>query len=332
MAKPKVLVTGGAGFIGSNFSNINKDKFEITVLDNLLLGDSANIEDQEKVKFIQGDACELADLQKCGDNFDYAVHLAGTSSAPMFMDDGFVNGYVNSVKSFVQTLEFARKSGAKKFLYASTSSLYGNNPVPLTEDQHVMPPNHYSVTKFLYENCSRCYNKVYPEIEIVGFRFMSVYGPNEEAKGAYANIISQFIWDIVRGKAPIIYGDGTQYRDFTNVKDVVQGLTLALETKEPLGNEVFNIGTGEYASLNDISVMINEEMEKTGKSKINPEYIPNPVKEGYVQSQCADISKISQKLGYHPNIKLADGIAEQVAKVRPERIRKTSSDLLRASR
>jgi UDP-glucose 4-epimerase len=332
MAKPKVLVTGGAGFIGSNFSNINKDKFEITVLDNLLLGDPANVEDQEKVKFLKGDACDLEDLKKCGDSFDYVVHLAGTSSAPMFMEDGFVTGYVNSVKSFVQTLEFARKSGARKFLYASTSSLYGNNPVPLTEDQRVMPPNHYSVTKFLYENCSSCYNKVYPEIEIVGFRFMSVYGPNEEAKCAYANIISQFIWDIVRGKAPIIYGDGTQYRDFTNVRDVVQGLTLALETKEPLGNEVFNIGTGDFASLNDISSMINENIEKSGKIRIDPEYIPNPVKEGYVQSQCADISKISQKLGYKPNVKLADGIAEQVAKVRPEKIRQTSSDLLRAKK
>lgn len=325
----KILVTGGAGFIGSNFANINQDKYEITVLDNLMMGDPSNIYNHEKVKFIEGDACELEDLEKCGDHFDYVVHLAGTSTAPKFQGDGFVEGYVNSVKSFAQTLEFARKSGAKKFLYASTSSLYGNNPVPLTEDQRITPPNHYSVTKFLYENCSRCYQKVYPEMEIIGFRFMSVYGPNEEAKGPYANVISQFIWDIMRGKAPIIYGDGSQYRDFTNVRDVVQGITRAIETEKKLGNEVFNIGTGDYASFNDIIEIINEELKKQGKETVAAERIPNPVKENYVQSQHADISKIGQTLDYKPTVSLKDGIIDQIANVRIEKIRKTSSDLLR---
>lgn len=325
----KILLTGGAGFIGSNFANINQDKFEITVLDNLMMGDLENIQDKNKVNFIQGDACELDDLKKCGDHFDYVVHLAGTSTAPKFQGDGFVDGYVNSIKSFVQTLEFARKSGAKKFLYASTSSLYGNNPVPLTEDQRITPPNHYSVTKFLYENCSRCYQKVYPEMEIIGFRFMSVYGPNEEAKGPYANVVSQFIWDIFRGKAPIIYGDGSQYRDFTNVKDVVQGITRAIETDKKIGNDVFNIGTGEYASLNDIIKMTNEELLKQNKDTVEAEYIPNPIKENYIQSQHADISKIKEILGYEPSVKIKDGIADQIANVRIEKIRKTSSDILR---
>lgn len=325
----KILITGGAGFIGSNFANINRDKFEIIVLDNLSMGDHDNIYDKNKVKFIEGSACELSDLEKCGDHFDYVLHLAGTSTAPLFGGDGFAEAYVNSVKSFVQTLEFARKAGAKKFLYASTSSLYGNNPIPLTEDQHVTPPNHYSVTKNLYEHCSRCYNKVYPEIETIGFRFMSIYGPNEEAKGPFANIISQFIWDIVRGKSPIIYGDGTQNRDFTNVTDVVQGITRAIEHPQPLGNEVFNIGTGECASLNDIAKIINEEIVKNGGQPIEPEYIPNPVKENYVQSQLADISKIKNILGFQPTINLRSGIIDQIAHVKPEKIRKTSSDLLR---
>jgi len=327
--KPAILITGGAGFIGSNFANINQDKYTITVLDNLLMGDLGNIADTSKVKFIQGDACELSELQKCGDHFDYVIHLAGTSTAPMFQGNGFIDGYVNSVKSFVQTLEFARKAGAKKFLYASTSSLYGNNPVPLTEDQNVTPPNHYSVTKNLYEHCSRCYNKVYPEIEIIGFRFMSIYGPNEEAKGPFANIISQFIWDIVRGKSPIIYGDGSQNRDFTNVRDVVQGLTLAIEHREILGNQIFNIGTGENASLNDIAKIINEELVRQNKTPIDPEYIPNPVKESYIQSQQADISKITSILNFKPTVQLRDGIIDQISHIKMEKIRKTSSELLR---
>lgn len=318
--KPKILVTGGAGFIGSNFCNINKDKFEITALDNLFLGDPENLDSE--ITFIEGDSCKIEDLEKCGDTFDAVLHLAGTSSAPMFNGDGVVNGYVNSVQSFIVALEFARKSGAKKFLYASTSSLYGNNPMPLTEDQRVTPPNHYACTKFLYENCARCYNAVYPEIEIVGFRFMSIYGPNEEAKGEYANIISQFVWDIARDTSPVIFGDGNQFRDFTNVVDVVQGITLAIETDKKIGNDVFNIGTGKTCSFNQILEQINTAFGKDVAAK----YIPNPVKESYVQGQHADISRIVDVLGFEPKVSLAQGILHQVENVRIDKIRKTSSD------
>ena len=320
--KPRILVTGGAGFIGSNFCNFHKDKYEIVVLDNLLLGDQANL--NPEIKFIKGDACKTEDLKKTGSEFEYVLHFAGTSSAPMFANDGFVNGYVNSIESFVQTLDYARKCGAKKFLYASTSSLYGNNPIPLIETQNTTPPNHYAVTKQCYEHCARCYQQIYPEIETFGFRFMSVYGPNEEAKGQYANIISQFIWDAVRDRPPVIYGDGEQCRDFTNVSDIVQAITLAMEHQKTLGNKVYNIGTGKTASFNQIISAISEAMKKD----IKPKHIENPVKETYVQAQCADISLISKELGYAPKIKLEDGVLEQVKSVRADRIRETSSDFL----
>lgn len=318
----KVLVTGGAGFIGSNFCNINKEKYQITALDNLFLGDKRNLD--EDVHFIEGDACNIQDLEKVGP-VDMVLHLAGTSSAPMFMEEGFVDGYVNSVKSFVTVLDWARKNGTKKVLYASTSSLYGNNPMPLTEDQHVRPLNHYAVTKELYEHCAECYQRVYPQMDIIGFRFMSVYGPNEEAKGKFANIISQFAWDIARGLAPVIYGDGTQTRDFTNVKDVVQGITKAIELDQALGAKVFNIGTGRATSLNQIV----EALLQSFGSDIQPTYIENPVKEGYIQGQHADISQIQTLLGYQPEVKLEDGIKNQVDHLRMERIRETSSDSLR---
>ncbi|MCK5615948.1 NAD-dependent epimerase/dehydratase family protein, partial [Candidatus Pacearchaeota archaeon] len=180
----KVLVTGGAGFIGSNFCNINKEKYEITALDNLFLGDESNLD--EDVKFIKGDARKKEDLDQVGP-VDYIIHLAGTSSAPMFMGNDFVWAYTNAIESFTQVLDWASKNGVKKVLYASTSSLYGNNPLPLVETQNVTPINHYAVTKRMYEHVSRCFNKVHPEMDIIGFRFMSVYGPNEEAKGIYAN-------------------------------------------------------------------------------------------------------------------------------------------------
>jgi len=318
----RILVCGGVGFIGSNFCNINKSKFDIVALDNLFLGDPRNLD--KDIKFIKGDACKTEDLDKAG-KVDYVINLAGTSSAPMFMGDGFVKGYVNSIQSFVTVLEWARKNGAKKVLYASTSSLYGNNPLPLVETQHVTPINHYSVTKGAYEHCSSCYNKVYPKMDIIGFRFMSVYGPNEEAKGIYANLISQFCWDIARGLSPIIYGDGTQTRDFTNVRDVVQGLTLAIQTTKKLGAAVFNIGTGRATSINEIVVALNKAFGR----KIEATKIPNPVKENYVMGQYADITKIVKTLGYKPTIKLEDGIVDQVKNLRPERIRGTSSDQFR---
>ncbi len=316
--KPRILVTGGAGFIGSNFCNTNKDKYEIIALDNLFLGDKDNLD--SGVTFIEGDACQMEELEKIGP-VDYVLHLAGSSSAPMFMDD-FVGSYNNSVNSFVTVLDWAQKNGVKKILYASTSSLYANNPMPLTEDQHVTPPNHYAVTKGLYENCSACFHKVFPEIEFIGFRFMSVYGPNEEAKGKYANIISQFAWDIARDRSPIIFGDGEQFRDFTHIQDVVQGITLAMETEKKLGADVFNIGTGKTASLNTIVQLLNKAFHKN----IEPTRIENPVKEGYVRGQHADITKISEVLGYSPKIKLEEGIINQVKNLRMEKIRATSSD------
>lgn len=318
----RILVTGGAGFIGSNFCNINKDKYEIIALDNLFLGDEGNLDPD--IQFIRGDACKAEDLDKAGP-VDYVIHFAGTSSAPMFMGDDFVWAYTNAIQSFASVLEWARKNEAKKVLYASTSSLYGNNPLPLTENQQVTPINHYAVTKMTYEHMARCYNKVYPQMDIIGFRFMSVYGPNEEAKGKYANLISQFCWDFARKRVPVIYGDGTQTRDFTNVRDVVRGMTLAIETDKKLGAEVFNIGTGRATSVNEIA----EALEKAFGNGVKAKHIKNPVKEDYVMGQYADISKIKKTLGYEPKVKLEDGIREQVENLRMERIRGTSSDELR---
>ncbi len=318
----RILVTGGAGFIGSNFCNINKEKYEITALDNLFLGDKSNLDGD--IKFIKGDSRKKEDLDQVGP-VDYVIHLAGTSSAPMFMGKDFVWAYTNAIESFTTVLDWASKNGVKKVLYASTSSLYGNNPLPLVETQSVTPINHYAVTKRAYEHISRCFNKVHPDMDIIGFRFMSVYGPNEEAKGIYANLISQFCWDIARDKTPVIYGDGTQTRDFTNVRDVVQGLRKAIELDKKLGAEVFNIGTGNATSVKDIA----DTLIKAFGKDMEPKYIENPVKEDYVQGQYADISKIQEILGYQPTVKLEDGIREQVENLRMERIRETSSDQYR---
>ncbi|MFH1855335.1 MAG: SDR family NAD(P)-dependent oxidoreductase [bacterium] len=309
----KILVTGGAGFIGSNFCNMMAEKdHDIVALDDLSLGVTSNLSD--KVKFVEGDVNKQEDLEKAlrqaqgkqGQGFDYIIHLAASSSAPMFVKDMYW-AYQNNVAGHISVMQFAKQIGAKKLLFASTSSIYGNNPTPLTEDQEVVPPNHYSVTKFAQENASRVYAEV-EGLEIIAFRFMSVYGLNEEHKTTFANLVSQFIWMMKKGDQPTLYGDGTQERDFTNVKDVCQGIELGIKNEKKYGFNVFNIGTNKCINLIDLVTLMNKVMG----TKIEPRYVPNPIKEGYVKNQLADINKISSELGYKPTVELEDGIREIV--------------------
>ena len=300
MPKKRILVTGGAGFIGSNFCNTHGDAYDVVALDNLFLGDSSHL--RPAVTFVQGDATDRTTLESLG-TFDTIVHFAGTSSAPMFTEDN-VQGYRNSILSYIEVLEFAKRTGVKKVLFASTSSLYGNTPPPLTEAQQPLPTNHYSVTKIAMEHIGECYQRMHPSMDIIGFRFMSVYGPHEEHKGIYANLISQFVWGMMRGEKPVVYGDGMQTRDFTNVMDVVQGITRAMEHPSPLGYQIFNIGTGTSTNLLEIVRAINAALG----TSIQPNHIENPVKETYIRSQLADISKIRNMLGFKPSVSLEAGI------------------------
>ncbi len=301
----KILVTGGAGFIGSNFSNLMASKgHEVVAFDNLSLGKQENL--SEGVKFVQGDVNKEEDLISAGEDFDYIVHLAASSSAPMFADNMYW-AYQNNVCGHIRVMQYAKKIGVKKMLFASTSSIYGNNPTPLTEDQEVVPPNHYSVTKFAQEGASRVFSKA-EGLEIIAFRFMSIYGLNEGHKTYFANLVSQFIWSMKKGEAPELYGDGTQERDFTNVKDVCQGIELAMNTDKKYGFTIFNIGTHKAINLLDLVALINDALGTT----IEPKLIPNPVKEGYVKSQLASVDKISSELGYKPTVELEEGIKEIV--------------------
>ena len=304
MTKQRILVVGGAGFIGSNICNTLCERYDVVALDNLFLGDPSHL--KPTVRFVEGDASDPATLDSLG-TFDRIIHFGGTTSAPMFMNN-LVNAYRNSIVSFLEVLEFAKHTGVQRVLFASTSSLYGNTTPPLTETHVPLATNHYSVTKIAMEHIAECYQKVNPSMDIVGFRFMSIYGPNEEHKGIYANLVSQFAWAMMRGERPIVYGDGTQTRDFTNVMDVVKALTLAMEHASPLGFQIFNIGTAKSVNLLEVIRFINEALG----TSIEPQHIENPVKETYIRTQLADIGKISGMLGYEPSVSLKEGIATLV--------------------
>jgi len=309
----KILVTGGCGFIGSNFCNLMVKKgHDVTAFDSLSLGVQSNL--VPEVKFVKGDVKNRAELESAGTDFDYIIHLAASSSAPMFVDH-LRDSMENNIMGHLDVLNFARDIKAKKVLFASTSSIYGNNPTPLTEDQFVLPPNFYSVTKHSQESMSRVYSQVYG-LEIIAFRFMSVYGLNEGHKKIFANVLSQFIWGMAKDKAAVLYGDGTQERDFTNVRDICQGIEKGMLSEKKYGFNIFNIGTATAVSLIDLVATINKVMGKN----IAPQCIENPIKSGYIKTQLAGIEKISTELGYAPSVSLEEGIKEIVDNLDPSKI------------
>ena len=300
-----VLITGGAGFIGSNLAwHLTANGYEVFVMDDLSLGRTDNL--PESATMIEGDVAELGDWGRVP-AVDAIVHLAGASSAPMFPAD-LAGCFHNNIEGFIRVMDHARDCGAKRVLYASTSSVYGNVTPPLREDGELDLPNFYAVSKYCMEQLARMYFLQHG-LEVIGFRFMSVYGPREDHKGRFANLVSQFIWDVEAGRSPIVYGDGAQTRDFTNVGDIIQALRRALESPQPLGHSVFNVGTGTGTPVNELVELLGELMER----RVQAEHIVNPVKSGYVQNQIASIDYVSATLGYEPSISLRAGVEEILA-------------------
>lgn len=297
-----VLITGGAGFIGSNVArHLSGAGYQVTALDDLSLGRAANLPDT--VTLIEGDVADEA-VWTGVSPADYIVHLAGASSAPMFPGN-LPACFRNNIEGFIRVLDFAQANGTRRVLYASTSSVYGNVEPPLREQGPLDIPNFYAVSKYCMEQIARMYYVQYG-LEVIGFRFMSVYGPREDHKGNFANLVSQFIWDVEQGRAPVVYGDGEQTRDFTNVGDIIQAIRRAMETPRALESRVFNVGTGQGTPVNELVSLLSELMN----TPVQPQHIPNPVKTGYVRTQIADVSLAQEVLGYEPSISLRQGVQE----------------------
>ncbi len=300
-------MTGGAGFIGSNLSKaLVKKGHEVTVLDNFFLGAENNIADiKSRIKLVKADITDAAAVTEASRGCDVIFNEAAASSSPMFKKDLRRSVAVN-VDGFINVMDAAVKNGVKRVVYASTSSIYGNMKPPLTEDVKCVPVNMYASTKLMNEHIALLLG-MENGIETIGLRYMSVYGPGEEPKGIFANLVSQFLWAMKRGESPVIYGDGTQTRDFTYVKDVVKANILAMESKKHL-NDVFNVGTGTEVSLNGLVEILNRVLGK----KIKAKYVRNDVK-NYISAQRVDISKIRKELGYEPEFTLEAGIRDMLS-------------------
>ena len=311
----KVLVAGGAGFIGSNLvARLLRQGHEVAVVDNLLTGSRTNVPGTA-IHRLDCASPRYLEAYK-GGGWDLVVHLAGASSAPLF--DERPSHAAEAVAAFQNSLEVARACGAK-VAFASTSSLYARSPKPFREDMHVIPGTLYEFSKHAMEGLAQAYHLRHG-IETTAFRFFSVYGPNEQAKGRFANVVTQFSWAIRRGEQPVVYGDGTQTRDFTHVDDVLGALELCVRKSQ--GFQVYNIGTGIEHTFNDVVRMLNEALG----TDVPPRYVPNPVP-NYVAETLADTQKL-RALGWRPTVELREGIERLVreplpveAKARVRRLR-----------
>jgi len=297
MKDARVLVTGGAGFIGSNIANRLAADNDVIAVDDCYLGTPENLD--ETIEF--HDRSVLDDSLPT--DVDAVFHLAALSSYAMHEEDPQRGARVN-VEGFVNVVEQARQDGCDTVVYASTSSIYGDRTEPSPEDMAVTVNTGYEASKLARERYAEYFGNHY-DMSLAGLRFFSVYqgyGGAEEHKGEYANVIAQFADDIASGESPVLYGDGSQTRDFTHVSDVVSGTIAAAEYDL---DGIYNVGTGEAYSFNTVVEMLNDELG----TSVEPEYVENPIPESvYVHDTCADPSKLGEATGWVPEIDFEAGV------------------------
>ncbi|MFK8213107.1 NAD-dependent epimerase/dehydratase family protein [Haloferax volcanii] len=292
----RVLVTGGAGFIGSNLANHLADENEVVAVDDRYLGTPENLDDA--VEF--HDASVLDDDLPT-DDVDVVFHLAALSSYKMHEENPTEGARVN-VEGFVNTVEQARNDGCDTVVYASTSSIYGSRTEPSPEEMPVEARTGYEASKLARERYAEYFHHHY-DMRTAGLRFFSVYqgfGGAEEHKGEFANTVAQFTDKIAAGESPELFGDGTQTRDFTHVDDIVRGIELAADHRL---QGIYNLGTGESYSFNEMVDMINEALG----TDVEPEYVENPL-DVYVHDTKADCTKIREATGWEPRITFEEGV------------------------
>jgi UDP-glucose 4-epimerase len=297
MQNSEVLVTGGAGFIGSRIANALVPGNDVHALDNGYLGTPENLD--ERVTYHDRSVLD-ADLPT---DVDVVFHLAALSSLQMHEGNPQQGARVN-VEGFVNVVEQARADGCDTVVYASTSSIYGSQTDPSPEEMPVTVHTAYEASKVSRERYAEYFSNHYG-LSLAGLRYFSVYegyGGAETHKDGYANVIAQFADAIAGGESPELYGDGEQTRDFTHVEDIVRGTVLAAEHEL---DGIYNLGTGEAHSFNTVVAMINNQLG----TDVTPAYVENPIPEDvYVHDTCADASKIREATGWEPDIGLREGI------------------------
>lgn len=304
------LVTGGAGFIGSNLCEAITDMgYQVRCLDNLSTGKQANVDflkDRENYTFIKGDIRDLDTCKKACEGVTYVLNQAAWGSVPRSIEMPLLYEEIN-IRGTLNMMEAARQAGVKKFVFASSSSVYGDHPVlPKTEGQEGNLLSPYALTKRVDEEYAKLYKKLY-HLDTYGLRYFNVFGRRQDPDGAYAAVIPKFIRQLLHGETPTINGDGKQSRDFTYIDNVIEAnLRAALAPSEAAG-EAYNIAYGGREYLIDIYYDLCKALGKD----VEPHFGPD--RAGDIKHSNADIGKAKRLLGYEPDYDFKSGIALAIA-------------------
>lgn len=304
----KILVTGGAGFIGSHLVDRLIDKgFKVRVIDDLSTGQKQNLvhhQNNESFQFIEGDIRDFDLVKKCVKDVDAVFHEAALVSVTRSIEDPVLSNEIN-VKGSLNLLKACVDANVKRFIYASSCAIYGETQVlPISEKFSGNPLSPYAVDKLAVEKYAKVFNDSF-EIETVGLRYFNVYGPRQKY-GPYSGVISIFINKLLEDKPPTIFGNGEQTRDFVNVKDVIEANMLAL-SKDNVEGEVFNISSGAAITISKIFKIIRKIMMK---EKIDPVY--SETRFGDIKHSHADITKAQKILGYKPKTQIYKGLEQLI--------------------
>jgi UDP-N-acetylglucosamine/UDP-N-acetylgalactosamine 4-epimerase len=312
----RVLVTGGAGFIGSNLvDSFLHSGNTVVCLDNFSTGKRENLEafaNNPEFKLIEGDIRNYNDCLKAVENIDIVFHQAALGSVPRSIIDPITSTDVN-IGGFVKVLFASKESGVKRFIYAASSSTYGDHPdLPKVEEKIGSPLSPYAITKYVDELFAGNFATTYG-IDVVGLRYFNVFGKHQDPDGAYAAVIPKFMKMLMMHEVPVINGDGSVSRDFTYIDNVVQANHLAavIQNKTAL-NQVYNIAHGERTSLNQLFSFIRNLAAEFDHDILTIEPVYGPVRAGDILHSLASIEKAKKLLYYSPTLNVEDGLKEAV--------------------
>ena len=316
LTKKKILVTGGAGFIGSNLTEaLLKLNNEVICLDNFATGKKENITQfltNPNYTLIEGDIRKLSDCQLAVKGVDYVLHQAALGSVPRSIKDPITSNEVN-VSGFLNMLSASRDSGVKRFIYAASSSTYGDSEaLPKVEDKIGKPLSPYAITKYVNELYADVFSKTYG-LETIGLRYFNVFGRKQDPNGAYAAVIPKFVSQFMAGESPVINGNGEFSRDFTYIDNVIQANLLSITTKNKKAiNTVYNIAFGERNTLKDLVELLKKQLTEFDSKIKDIQVIYGSNRVGDIPHSLASVDKAKNLLAYNPQFSLEKGLKEAV--------------------
>lgn len=312
----KILITGGAGFIGSNLCEYFLSKeYQVVCLDNFSTGHRHNLTScfgNKNFQLIEGDIRNLSDCEKAVIGVDYVLHQAALGSVPRSINDPITTNDVN-VSGFLNMLVAARDAKVKRFVYAASSSTYGDSE-NLPKVEHIIgkPLSPYAITKYVNELYAEIFSRTYG-LETIGLRYFNVFGRKQDPNGAYAAVIPKFVMQLMRHESPVINGDGNYSRDFTYIDNVIQMNELAMTTQNKDAiNTVYNTAFGDRNTLNDLVGYLKTYLAEHDAAIANIEIKYGPNRVGDIPHSLASIEKAKMILGYDPRYSLEEGLKEAV--------------------